>query len=46
VWAGDGDRGTKELEMLADLAEWRINWEIWSGYIYGSVDKRSEYTSP
>jgi hypothetical protein len=40
----DGDE--EELEMLADLCEWRINWEIWSGYIYGSVDKRSEYTSP
>jgi len=35
------DDDEEEEEMLADLAEWRTNWEnIWSDY-FGSVEKRS-----
>ena len=40
------DDDEEEQEMLADLAGWRLNWEdTWSD-CFGSVDKRSEYTSP
>uniref|UniRef100_A0ACD5UXJ4 Uncharacterized protein n=1 Tax=Avena sativa TaxID=4498 RepID=A0ACD5UXJ4_AVESA len=38
------DDDEEELEMLADLAEWRINWATWSS-CYGSVEKRTEVLS-